>query len=66
MNNQLSIIALEGTYNGDVVGGFYRGLGKAFRRFCFFNRRKMEIVFDFMHNNAVDLYGYGEKVRAQT
>jgi predicted TIM-barrel fold metal-dependent hydrolase len=28
-------------------------------------RRKMEMVFDFMHNNAVDLYGYGEKVRAQ-
>jgi len=23
---------------------------------------KMDLVYDFMHNNAVDLYGYGEKL----
>ena len=25
-------------------------------------QKKMDIVYDFMHNNAVDVYGYGEKV----
>jgi hypothetical protein len=25
-------------------------------------QKKMDIVYDFMHNNAVDVYGYGEKI----
>jgi predicted TIM-barrel fold metal-dependent hydrolase len=25
-------------------------------------QKKMDIVYDFMHNNAVDVYGYGEKL----
>jgi hypothetical protein len=25
-------------------------------------QKKMDIVYDFMHNNAVDIYGYGEKL----
>ncbi len=25
-------------------------------------QKKLDIVYDFMHNNAVDVYGYGEKI----
>lgn len=25
-------------------------------------QNKMDVVYDFMHNNAVDVYGYGEKI----
>jgi hypothetical protein len=25
-------------------------------------QEKMDIVYDFMHNNAVDVYGYGERI----
>jgi len=35
MKTKLENIALEGTCNGDVVGGYYRGPRKTFRRFCF-------------------------------
>jgi hypothetical protein len=25
-------------------------------------QKKMDIVYDFMHNNAIDVYGYGKKI----
>ncbi len=50
MENLFKNIALEGTRNGDVVGGLYREPGKTFERFCFLRKEEktMKLISDIL------------------